>query len=402
MQECAFQAHDVTTADHIKGLASSMCGILSIENNTAIVQCFSPRGMKSLACTSKRFCMDSSETLGSFDSESFKWFKFVSEWNVQGTNKKNIDTKKTNSKSSPFQGHQTTGRQHKGGSKSSTSSSSSQRSGSGSGNGHRQGTVGGRSGRGRGSGLSYSSGSTDSSEDDKDDEDKRRRPYHKRNKEPKSKPGFSDDEDDEATDSADEGVSQDTPNSITLDFSPQSQKGENNNSRRGGTKERYRSDLPNSLPGLGKSVRGSDGLVSTISVESIISSKDSGGRVERSIIPIPQSPINMAVGYGTPPVLDNMMDAQPSQTVANKMPQESGPNLTLGTPTLDSPRPLGDKELTSPGTPPMSPEIAPSFPVEVRCAQLDLFCVNSQEKSCKPDHQRVITDYVKPFNVKYM
>ena len=382
MQECAFQGHDVTIAAHIKEVVSSMCGSLSVENNTSIVHspqidCSNGHDVESLMCASE---MASSETFGAgcspCDGDAFEWCKFLSEWNVQRVKKSNWKSDESTSKSSPFKGTQTAyGRQHKGGSKSSTSSSSSHQSGSGSGSRHRQDTAGGRSGRGRGSGRGYSSGSTDSSEDDKDDDDKRRRPYHKRNKEPKSKPGFSDDEDDEATDSADEGVNQDTPNSITLDFSPQSQNNENRGHPTGGTKERYRSDLPNSLPGLGgKSVRGSDGLVSTISVESIISSKDSG-RVAGSIIPVPQSPINMAVGYGIPSaaaappqVLDNMMDTQPSQQpVENKSPQESSTDLTLGTPTLDSPRPLGNKELNSPGTPPpMSPEIAPSFPVEVR------------------------------------
>lgn len=262
-------------------------------------------------------------------------------------------------------------REQKGSNKSSTSSSSSSHR---SGSGHQQEANGSRSSRG-GNGRSYSSRSSDSSEDDKDDDDKRRRPYNRQKKEPKSKSGFSDD-DDEATDSADEGVNQDTPTSIALVFSPQSQKSESNSinfsrGSSGGSKERY--NQPTSLP-VGGKARGIDDGVSMISVETIISSKEPH-RVVNSIVP--QSPINMTVGYGipsatvTPPtVIGNLMEvnsSQPQTALDDKSPTESNPDLMLGTPTQDSPRLLGSKELMSPGTPStMSPEMVATFPVEVR------------------------------------
>ena len=258
------------------------------------------------------------------------------------------------------------GRQAKGGSKSSTSSSSSHRSG---GSGNRQGNTGSRPGeRTGGSRRSFSSGSSDSSEDDKDEDDKRRPPYRHRNKEPKSKPGFSDDEDDEATDSADEGGNQGTPASMTLDFSPQSQKGGGGEGRgrrsRGGSKDRFR---PLELPtGLSKSRSSNGSSSSTISVESIVSSKETN-QLEAGVH-IPQSPVNMSVGYGTlssAAPLDSVLESTSNQ-LTEKSPTDSAKGLTLGTPTMDSPRPLTLKEANSPGTPPaMSPEIPPTFPVEV-------------------------------------
>ena len=258
------------------------------------------------------------------------------------------------------------GRQHKGGSKSSTSSSSSHRSG---GSGNRQGNTGGRSGeRTGGNRRGFSSGSSDSSEDDKDDDDKRRPPYRRRNKEPKSKSGFSDDEDDEATDSADEGGNQGTPNSMTMDFSPQSQKGGSSDSRggrsRGGSKDRFRPiDLPS---GLSKSRSSNGSSSSTISVESIVGSKDAN-QVEASTH-IPQSPVNMSVGYGnlaSAAPLNTALDSSTNQ-LTEKSPTDSTKGLSLDTPTMDSPRPLTLKDANSPGTPPvMSPEIPPTFPAEV-------------------------------------
>ncbi len=245
------------------------------------------------------------------------------------------------------------GRQCKGGSsKSSTSSSSSQRSGGGSNNRHGN-TTANSSDRGRNSRRSFS-GSSDSSDDGKDDDDKRRIPYRRKKKEPKSKPGFSDEEDDdEATDSADEGRSQDTPNSMTLDFSPQSQKGAR---RRSGSKDRFRpSDIPSGLSSKTRSSNGSSS--STISVESIkgASRSEMGAHV-------PPSPVNMAVGYGVPSSAAPLV-LEPSQS---KSPMESSKELLLGTPTVDSPRSLALKA-NSPGTPPaaMSPEIPPTFTGEV-------------------------------------
>lgn len=258
------------------------------------------------------------------------------------------------------------GRQCKGGSKSSTSSSSSQRSGGGGGSNNRHGNAAhssGDRGGGRSNRRSFS-GTSDSSDDGKDDDDKRRRPYRRKKKEPKSKPGFSDDDDDddEATDSADEGRGQDTPpNNMSLDFSPPSLKGADGQ-RGGGSKDRFR---PSNLPsGLSSSkARSSNGSSSsTISVESL---KGATNRIEMGAH-VPPSPVNMAVGYGVPSsaaplVLDTTTASQ------SKSPTESGgKELLLGTPTVDSPRPLALKEANSPGTPPvMSPEIPPTFTGEV-------------------------------------
>lgn len=247
------------------------------------------------------------------------------------------------------------GRQCKGGSKSSTSSSSSQRSGGGgSGNRHGNTTANSSDRGGRNNRRSFS-GSSDSSDDGKDDDDKRRRPYRRKKKEPKTKPGFSDeDDDDEATDSADEGRSQDTPSSMMLDFSPQSLKpGETR--KRGGSKDRFRpSDLPNRLSTKTRSSNGSSS--STISVESI---KESN-RIEMEAN-VPPSPVNMAVGYGVPSSAAPLV----LESTQSKSPTELS-GKELGTPTIDSPRPLALKEANSPGTPPaMSPEIPPTFTGEV-------------------------------------
>jgi len=232
-----------------------------------------------------------------------------------------------------------TGRECKGGSKSSTSSTSSQHSGSGNRQANSRGSSGGRSGH-----RALSSGSSDSSEDDKDDDDKRRRTYRRNNKEPKTK--FSDDEDDEATDSADEGQNEGTPNSMTLDYSPEDKPSDSRSNK-------YR---PTHLPPKSRSSNGSSS--STISIDSIMMPK------ENPSAHVPQSPVNMTVGYGLPvstTPLDNVLDT----SVNDKSPTDSTKD-TLGTPTVDSPRRLTGKESRSPGTPQaMSPEIPPTFPSEV-------------------------------------
>ena len=222
--------------------------------------------------------------------------------------------------------------QQKGGSESSNSS----QSGSGS-------RTGGRKTGGSCSGSSDSSG-------EEDDDDKERRPHRKGGGAGKeAKPKFVD-EDDEATDSADEGVGGDaTPNSMIMDFSPpQSNQSESGTDRTSTTKgshflpstgtysqQTQLNNRPTTLtPTPNHSETDTDvistpldnqGATGTISIESMAPS-ESCNTVESS------STINMIVGYGVPA-------STPTQAPVDKSPHGSD----LGTPTLDSPPLLGPK-----------------------------------------------------------
>lgn len=238
--------------------------------------------------------------------------------------------------------------QQKGGSESSNSS----QSGSGSRTGRRK--TGGSC-----------SGSSDSSGEEEDD-DKERRPHHKGGGAGKeAKPKFVD-EDDEATDSADEGVGDDaTPNSMIMDFSPpqsnQSESGTDHTSTTKGphflpstgtySQQTQLSNRPTTLtPTPNHSEADTDvigtpldnqGATGTISIESMAPS-ESSMTVESS------NAINMIVGYGVPA-------STPTQAPVDKSPLGSD----LGTPTLDSPPLLGAKTtpLATP-VPMLSPGLA--------------------------------------------
>lgn len=247
-------------------------------------------------------------------------------------------------------GQSSGGKHQKSGSESSNSSSQQSRSGGG--------------GRNAGGSCSHS-GSSDSSGDE-DDEDKRRRPHHKVGGANKDVNAKLVDDDDEATDSADEGVEDTTPNSMIMDFSPpQSNKSEGDRSSKesqyaGPYLQQVSSQLglgshrPTSLTPISNHYEGksamhnsatistpldNQGATGTISVESMAESSRS---VESS------NAINMIVGYGVPASL------QPR--ALDKTPPES----ELGTPTLDSPPPLLGEDKGMPlATPvPMTPMLS--------------------------------------------
>ena len=265
--------------------------------------------------------------------------------------------------------------------RSGSSSSSSQRSGSGS---SQRGGGGGGTGMGGGRTLSGSSG--DSSDDGDDDHNKR--PRQQLNKEPKSKPDF-DDEDDEETDSADEGGDDHSPSGMTLELnSPSSIQNDSGGSMsshgglglgeggegKGQEGRRGRNNL-GSLPllGGGSSVTSSSRFSTSISggttVESITLKEGiaGGSRIATTtLISSSQinSPVNMAVGYGVPVLAATDGDGLMTTTTAavGAASSSSVPSSELGTPTQDSPSPpphLGGRD--TPGTPrAMSPEITPN------------------------------------------
>ena len=263
--------------------------------------------------------------------------------------------------------------------RSGSSSSSSQRSGSGS------SQRGGGSGTGMGGGRTLSGSSGDSSDDGDDDHNKR--PRQQLNKEPKSKPDF-DDEDDEETDSADEGGDDHSPSAMTLELnSPPSIQNDNGGpmSSHGGLGlgeggegkgqegRRGRNNLSN-LPLLGggssgtSSSRFSTSMSGGATVESITLKEGiaGGSRIATTtLISSSQinSPVNMAVGYGVPVLAATDGDGLMTTTAAvGATSSSSVPNSELGTPTQDSPSPpphLGGRD--TPGTPrAMSPEITPN------------------------------------------
>lgn len=165
------------------------------------------------------------------------------------------------------------------------------------------------------SGRNLSSGS-DSDEDG--DGEKRRRPPRGLKREPKSKVSFLEEDDDEATDSADEGEG-------IMDYS-------GFGARRVGKKSSFEDS------------GGSVGTASTITVQSL--PKD--GHIGASS-PQLASPVNLAVGYGVPESLATHM--------IDKSPTGSHSGSRMGTPTLDSPRLIEEHDTL--GTPVLSPEIAP-------------------------------------------
>ena len=193
--------------------------------------------------------------------------------------------------------------QQKSNSESSTSSGSS----------HHRGGGGGRSHRG---GRRFGSGSDS---DDDDDGEKKRKPPRKLNCGPKGKVIFEDD--DEATDSADEGAD-DSVMEIT--------------GYEGGSRS--------------VAIRPTSGS-SSITIES--SDGHSGGTSQ----PL-GSPVNMSVGYGAALTID----ATISPHVMDKCSPDSE-SCGAGTPTQDSPRVLVPEGRVSPANQLMSPEIAPVLQV---------------------------------------
>ena len=202
------------------------------------------------------------------------------------------------------------------------SGSESSSSGRGSTSSHHQSHQGG--------GIRGLGSSGDS--DENDDDDKRRKPQRGLNKEPKSRVSFAED-DDEATDSADEGRSDEVMEYPNVGYtSPGVGMHKNVPGKSGGS-------LRQTTPG-------------TITVESVVP-----GVIGSTLMLGPQlgSPINMAVGYGiSESMAPRMMDKSPS-----------GSGSQMGTPTLDSPRP-SDGQVT-PGTPVLSPVIAPVSQVGSTC-----------------------------------
>ena len=272
------------------------------------------------------------------------------------------DGEATDHQGSSDSGGSGSGKKQKSGSES--SNSSSQQSGSGS-----------RSGRKTGSSRSHSGSSDGSGNEGDDDEGKRRHPRHGGSERPSKDLKLKlVDEDDEATDSADEGVDGDnTPNSMVVDFNspsgPQSNKsgaedGMDPNSKAShysitSSYLSHQSNSNNRLSGLTtadvnhfkeKTVLNeamtpvaAQGESGTIAIESM-APKESNS-VELS------SAVNMIVGYGVP--------ASVVPSVVDKSPPESDP----GTPTLDSPRSLMADEKTTPLATPvaMTPVLSPAL-----------------------------------------
>lgn len=212
---------------------------------------------------------------------------------------------------------------------------------------HGSSSSSGQHGTGMGSGRSRS-GSSDSSDDNGDD-DKRPRPRGNGRKEPKSKLDFPNDEDDEATDSADEGGCDDTPRSMTMDCSPQSQNG----SRATHPNKEPPGELPifdNNKNSSSMDNGGGDGVGSSRG-QSTIAMEPVGYDKDVNMMGTLGSPVNMAVGYGIPAAPESS-----SLIVMDKAFPDSNPESRTGTPTLDSPRPLVDGSAT-PRTPLLSPKI---------------------------------------------
>ena len=202
------------------------------------------------------------------------------------------------------------------------------------------------------------------------------------------------DEDDEATDSADEGVEDATPNSMIMDFSPpQSNQsdtgtdgapGDSNSMSKfpsqmdvdsgggGGGGDYTSSSLqsagepknrPTSLaPNINHFEGGKDTLSTpvtpldnpqgdsgTVSIESVVPKELSNTSEPAS------NAINMIVGYGVPAA-----SASP-QPVGSS--DKSLPGSELGTPTLDSPPPIVDEKMVTPqATPvPITPVLSPAL-----------------------------------------
>ncbi len=192
-------------------------------------------------------------------------------------------------------------------------------SGSGGGGGASSSSSQPRSQRGgRRGGL----GSESSDSDDNDDDERKRRPPRDLKKEPKSKVDFPDD-DDEATDSADEGADP------VIDCDPLS-----NSSRAGavGTS----SEVGEEEQRVSRD-DGGGSVTSTVTIESKEVISLSSPRLA--------SPVNMAVGYG-------VLDAMPPRVIDKDSPEST----LAGTPILDSPRLLQDIPSAS-HTPLMSPEV---------------------------------------------
>ncbi len=171
--------------------------------------------------------------------------------------------------------------------KSASESSSSSGGGGSASQSQSQSQQGGRHG-----GL----GSESSDSDDNDDDERKRRPPRDLKKEPKTKEVFAD-EDDEATDSADEGADP----VIDCDATEEGQVNVSSEPARRSSKENS-----------GRSV------TSTVTIESKEVSMSSPG------------PVNMSVGYG------GVLEEMPPRIIDKDSPEST----LAGTPVLDSPRPL--------------------------------------------------------------
>ena len=232
------------------------------------------------------------------------------------------------------------GQKKKSGSESSSGGSSSSNRSS-----HRRGGGGGVTGNGRG--LS-SSGDSD---DNEDDDRKRGQPLRGHRREPRSKPHFLNDaEDDEATDSADEGGSEDAPE--MMEYGSSSKPVTEGGGGAGGSENT--SSFFNAAKHRGERSTVSAGSSTTISIESVAGSKEHPREGASATAPANQlgigSPVNMSVGYVVPEAL-----------AARVMDKTTPPASGVGTPTQDSPRLLLDRASgrMTPGTPITSPDALP-------------------------------------------
>lgn len=264
-----------------------------------------------------------------------------------------------------------------------SSNSSSQQSGSGS-----------RSG-GRKHGGSCSGSGSSGEEEDEGNGDKRRHP-HQGGGSKDLKPKLIE-EDDEATDSADEGVEDATPNSMIMDFSPpqsnQSENGADHASGETSEVSKFTTAMDKEIAGGGgggvgyssqpggetlnrptslapnisiNNYEGGKELLSTPATPLDIPQGDSGTVSIESVAPKelshsvepPNNAINMIVGYGVPAA------SAPPQTTSSSS-DKSLPGSELGTPTLDSPPPVIAEEKmvqATPATPvPVTPVLSPAI-----------------------------------------
>lgn len=238
-----------------------------------------------------------------------------------------------------------------------------------------------------------SGGSSNSSGDDDDDEEdeRRRRPRHEGRGRGKDKPKLLD-EDDEATDSADEGMDDTTPNSMVVDFpSPQSNQsegeaGSSSATAAAGKSPHYPLGIGGTFPSHSPSPSGVQGPGSThrptsltpdqfetktttlcsgtsgsAEVVDMTQGKAASGTIsvetmgpkESSSSAEPSSAVNMIVGYGVP-----------ASVVPPRPLDKSPPESDLGTPTQDSPSPLGasEEKMTPLATPvPVTPVLSPAL-----------------------------------------
>lgn len=212
--------------------------------------------------------------------------------------------------------------------KSASESSSGSGGGGGGGNSSQhQSQRGGRRG-----GL----GSESSDSDDDDGDERKRRPPRDLKKEPKSKVDFPDD-DDESTDSADEGADP------VIICEPSTSAG-----------ARVIGSTSSDVGDDGRMQLRDDGagnIASAVMIESQEGPRPTPGLT---------SPINMAVGYGT-------LGEMPPRVMDKESPESTLP----GTPVLDSPQPLHEME-SDPQSLTLSPEIVSVSQVRQSASSLSL------------------------------